>query len=113
MTHTTHTTPSGRASAAILDTAAALIDDRGWRGPPGEPAAPGSLCASTALDAARLATGARPVEWVDAWEALERVIATDLGLPQIVAWNDTPGRTAGQVTAALRRAAEAERQAAA
>jgi hypothetical protein len=95
-----------KTTADVLRHAALLIEERGWM--QGVSTGP-SRCAVFAID-----TAAGANNDVVHWRA-HRVLASYLGLNipdvvgdrrPIVEWNDTPGRTAAEVIAALRAAAE-------
>lgn len=84
----------------VLDSAADLIDQYGWWNGDGRRA--GRLCAGMAISKAGW-----PSEQGDgpAW----RHFSASVGNVSVVFWNDIPGRTVDQVTAALRSAAEVAR----
>lgn len=98
--------------AEVLTRAADVIDERGWC--QGEAWAPGGqVCAHGAIwealgidridyDQGELTTGARPV-FGAACDAIRRHIGPGRS---VTGWNDEPGRTKDDVTAALRAAAK-------
>lgn len=85
-------------TSEILNTAADLIEERGWR--QGTAGAGEGVCAISALAAA--APG--PSKWLHA----ANVFADYLSVELVFVWNDAPERTATDVVAALRSAAAIE-----
>jgi len=112
-------------TAAILDKAADIIERNGWRQGPRPEAAPKKRADQYPVDAwdalvlaACKATTARSNKELQLVIPAGRALARFLRLSSIATpgawtipdWNDHPGRTAEQVIAALRGAAQAERE---
>lgn len=84
------------SAATVLREAADLIDANEW-GQSSVTDTPGAYCPMIALNQINRRTNYEP------YEALRRY----LGIRNIVAWNDKPGRTKAEVLAAMRGAADA------
>lgn len=85
--------------AADLRAAADVLERDGWR--QGELVdSYGCRCVLGAMDAAA------PLRREDAVEQMWNALADVVGTRAIVKWNDAPGRTADEVIAALRTAAD-------
>lgn len=90
-----------------LRKAADLIEANGWWQSKSDSDCGNNqhICVAMAIDmaiTADRASGKKTVPFNDAKEQLER----HLGVTDVIAWNDTPGRTKDEVIAALRAAAE-------
>lgn len=96
--------------ANTLDKAADLIDQHGWFQVGGDPSH--RFCALVAIRAAAPQLTPHQIALREAaCVALARYVELDIDRIQsgIIRWNDAPGRTQEEVTAALRGAAEAVR----
>jgi hypothetical protein len=87
--------------AAVLDRAADLIEERGWI--QGRCKDETGICALHAIDLATPDDDDDEMYWHTSEAVWQRVGWN------ITGWNDAPGRTAAEVIAALRAAAESER----
>lgn len=84
-----------------LRRAADLIDENGWFGdhPDNDSPPPNTLCAL-------LAIGKAVGDDHALWNAATSRFRESIGGTSIIGYNDAPGRTAAEVTAALRAAAQ-------
>jgi hypothetical protein len=96
-------------TADLLDGAADILERDGWcQGVYASDPVDGPCCALGAIR--RAATGTAFPAWNDDWDAIThagRALASMTGF--VPTWNDTHGRQAAEVTAALRAAAEKAR----
>lgn len=112
--HAPESTPAEKSVADVLRHAALIIEERGWcQNKVGVSGGP--VCAIGAIKEADPATGVDAINWTRrlAWKAMtfaERALRLPKqrnGLYRPLSFfNDTPGRTAAEVVAALRAAAE-------
>jgi hypothetical protein len=86
------------ATRAVLLAAADLLETEGWRQDHGDTDGHGPRCAAGALDAMKFTH-----ELLKVVQA-KKAVYDDLAWP-ITWWNDTPGRTAAEVIAELRKVA--------
>jgi hypothetical protein len=92
--------PTPKTTRDVLLHAALLIEERGWN--QGSYQQDGRLCLLGAINLAQ--TGRH-----DKWNDMEATLAVRGVLPTSCGdWNDAPGRTAAEVIAALRAAADAK-----
>lgn len=95
-------TEAGVSAEDVLRKAAELIRREGWwDGTPGA-SVDGSQCLATALHAVTTHDVTLPVpERTARYGAGRRLLLRRLGTPNIVTWNDAPGRTVEEVLAVL------------
>jgi hypothetical protein len=90
--------------AADLRAAADLLEHEGWTQGQFQDEETGCRCAAGALEAA--AEEEISGRWLDGIAALTQQLGISPGPISLYRWNDTPGRTADEVIAALRAAAD-------
>lgn len=102
----------------VLRRAAEVIEYRGWyQGSFQDPVGDRENCAVCALGALHVAVGASPAGWImsqeqrdlldEAERAVKKLIpAPPTGYEAVPIWNDTVAKSASEVTAVLRQAAD-------
>jgi hypothetical protein len=93
--------------AADLRAAAEVLERDGWTQGVYHDLESGCRCAQGALDSIYGAHEAEGSYDQAVEEAANDHLAAVIGTPRIISWNDEPGRTADEVIAALRAAADA------
>jgi hypothetical protein len=87
----------------VLLKAAAIIVDRGWQSRLMGVETGGPYCL---LGAFCVVGGGHAARWMEQTDRARDALRTHLRCDDLTRWNDTPGRTAAEVIAALRGAAE-------
>ena len=93
-----------KSVADVLRHAARIIEERGWtqlEGSRSHPASDSRVCLVGSVEVAGGSDAILYGNWFARW------FGRYAGSPIPMAWNDTPGRTAAEVIAALRAAADA------